>query len=156
MFAGLGWAVAAMCLAVLSGCASRGASTAAKEITTQQAKELEARRNAADPFLRTQVDVGLAISRGGADRLVVRVTNKTKRPLIIGPKEFSVINPPARDLHAPLPTSAGRFPVLKLQPGEEVSGELIFAEGVLRKGSRLAFHHPEAQSAMAEIPAEIP
>jgi hypothetical protein len=53
-----------------------------------------------------------------------------------------------------LAVSQHRFPVLKLGPGEQASGELTFAPGILRPGSWLVYHNPN-DAALHPARAEV-
>lgn len=129
--------------ALLAGCVHPTAPTPtpqAKPLTQAQIDEMIKNQTSGDPFLRSQLAYGLEARLTAPSRIQATVTNKTTQPAVIGPKSFALIIPgPERQMVKPAVQSAKSFPLTKLSPGEQVSGELFFTTATIPAGARLAF-----------------
>jgi hypothetical protein len=120
--------------------------------TPEELKQLVQKKEAEDPFLRTQVDVAMEAHRTRPGSLEVMLKNKTAGPLFLGPKCFGLIVPGGeRKVIPAAPQSQHLFPVGEVAPGGQVSGELIFPSDKLVAGAWLVFRHPTCRPARARI-----
>jgi hypothetical protein len=118
---------------------SRTATAKAGALTPEELDRLVKEKTAQDPILRSQVDVGLEASAGQAGAVQVTLTNKTQQPLIVGPKNFGLIPPGERKVVGADIHSQRTFPVTKVAPGEQASGELMFFGSAAPRGGQLVF-----------------
>jgi hypothetical protein len=118
---------------------SRTATVKTGGLTPEEVDRLVKAKAAQDPILRSQVDVGLDASAGQAGAVQVTLTNKTAQPLIVGPKNFGLLLPGERKVVAADIHSQRTFPVTKVEPGEQASGELMFIVAAGLQGARLIF-----------------
>ena len=122
------------------------------QLTQAETDRLVQSKLAEDPILKTQTDVGLDAVLGRPGMVQVTLVNKTREPLVVGPKMFAVIGPDRKPVAA-APQSLKTFPVTRLGSGEQASGELIFPAARAVRGAKLVFdpHRPDCRPAMALI-----
>ena len=128
-------------------------------LTEEEVARLLELRAQKDPFLRTQTDFGLEVLELSQTAARVRVTNKTGQAQEVSPRFFGVIHPPGRDVKVAAPDSLRTFPVTRVAPGEQVTGVLVFAPGIVKTGARLVFRSAVCegcQAAMTELQAARP
>ena len=103
-----------------------------------------------DPVVRSQADIGLKAELEG-NKLRISVRNKTKRDLIVGPKNLALL---LFDTEEPIPFRDNEpgFPVTTLSPDEEQVGLVPLRELFGRlTGARLLFSHPDCRPAFTPV-----
>jgi hypothetical protein len=144
--------VALLAASLLAGCAHKPAAAEAKPLSQAELDSMIRKKAAEDPVLRSQTDFGLDARQSAPNRVLASVKNKTQKAVVVGPKCFGVILPGTRKLLSADGQSVKLFPVARLKPDEEASGELVFAVDALVPGTRLVFDaHDGSQAAMTKI-----
>ncbi len=103
-----------------------------------------------DPIIDSQRDIGLKAMIEG-NKLKLSIANKTKKAIIIGPKNIGVVPAGTKELiHVPDPQEG--FPPSRLEPGDErVALIPLRIFGDLTLGTRVIFNHPECRPAIAAL-----
>ena len=150
------WLAFAMVICLLGGgCAGQAKKTQKAEkpkISQEQFDQMVKQKIASDPFLRSQVDVGLEARWVEPGKVQVNIKNKMAKPLEIDPVVcLGMFVPPNRTINKALPSSRSSFPSTRLEPNAEASGIVLFPPQAAGAKCRLAFEHPDCRPAMAEI-----
>jgi hypothetical protein len=139
-------------IATALACAKSPKPAPAGQMSKAEMDKLVQVKSAEDPVLRTQTDIGLDALLVGEGMVQVTLVNKTRQPLVVGPKLFVVSGPDRKPVPAE-PQSLKTFPLTRVPAGEQASGQLIFPPRLAVRGARLAFdpHRPDCRAALTVI-----
>lgn len=150
-------AVAALCAAAIALTALTGCQSASAEkktsstLTEAEMQEYVEMKKEQDPVLRSQKDFEMTARLTPEGRVSVTITNKKKKAIVVGPKFLAFLDKKNHAIRPVSETEGVLFPILELEPGGSVTGEIKIPDEVNPRRCNVVFNLPGAAPAMARI-----
>lgn len=140
-----------MATMVVTGACKRAEEKVEYELAREEAAKPIPKNAVVDPLVKAQRDIALEAHIEEGNRLHVSVRNKTKKTIVVGPKNLAVLRKGETKPDPFDPDDTG-FPITKLTPDSEQIG-IFRLRGPLGElsGGKLLFNHPDVQPSFAYI-----
>lgn len=137
--------------AVAGGGCKRAEEKVEYELAREEAAKPLPKDAVIDPLIKAQRDIALEAQIVEGNRLHVSVRNKTKKTIVIGPKNLAVLRK-GENKPVPFDPDDTGFPITKLTPDSEQIG-MFRLRGPLGElsGGKILFNHPEVQPSFTYV-----